>query len=157
MADSIEQKIITAIVARMQLINGSSPYLTAIGERVEDSRPNWQEEELPAMSVFQDTVTPKDIDDDLLEVERSVPVHIQTFHKRFDTAAEDAAYARKVMQDVMRAIRTDPLWKVSGTALATATHEGPHGIEYVDGTYEISGTQTTITVKYFADYFNMEA
>lgn len=49
MADSIEQKIMTAIVTRLGQIDGTGDYQTEIGARVEDSRPNWDESEMPAI------------------------------------------------------------------------------------------------------------
>jgi len=104
MADSVEQKIINAIVTRLQLINGTGLYLTSIGTRVEDSRTNWdQEDDLPAISVFQGTVTSEPLDDEANRVVRTMAVMIKAFLLRLDTPTLDAAFARKAAADIYRA------------------------------------------------------
>jgi hypothetical protein len=157
MADSIEQRIIDLVVARMQTIDCTGDMLTDVGERVEDSRPNWDDTELPAISVFEGTVETVQTDDELIEVYRSIPIQIRCFTKRQDTAAEDAAFARKAISDIYRAIKTDPLWKEDGTALAYTTREKDHGIIYPEDSFEITGVQVSIEVLYFAEFFNMES
>lgn len=161
MADSIEQKIIDEIVARMQLILTSGGYQTNIGATVEDSRPHWSQDELPATSVFQGTTTTEKTDDEEVEVVRKFPVMIRTSFERRDDAAADAAYARQIISDVKRAIRIDREWRTDiadpRTALAYMTTEVTHGIEFVPDTFEISGTQTEIAVTYYGTNFDMEA
>src|SRR5438445_9799180 len=157
MADSIEQKLMDAIKARMQLINGTGLYLTSIGTRVEDSRPNWDESELPAISIFEGTVTTEESDDEGINVIRKMPVMIKGFLDRLDTAALDAAFARKAIADIYRAIRSDDKRVVSGTPAATFTSERQHGIEYAENTFEITGVQVEIDIEYRAAKFNMES
>ena len=50
MADSKRQKIVDAIVARMQTILVTNGFATDIGTRVEDSQTNWDQDQLPAIS-----------------------------------------------------------------------------------------------------------
>lgn len=151
----------TAIVARLELIDGTGSYLTEIGTRVEDSRPNWDENELPAISVFQGTATTERTDDEEVEVMRKFPVMIRCVFQRDDDQATDAAFARKTISDIYRAIRVDRTWRTTAndptTALAYMTREVSHGIEYVPNTFEITGTQTEIEVTYFGTNFDMEA
>jgi len=157
MADSIEQKIITAIVARLALIDGTSDYLTEIGERVEDSRTNWDQNEMPAISVFEGTVTSEEAEDEGIMVMRTMPVMIKCFFAANDDAAANAAFARKAMSDIMRAIRSDDTWIVSATPLADWTSEKQHGIEYAAETFEITGVQVQIEIGYTGSKFNLEA
>jgi hypothetical protein len=161
MADSIEQKIIAAIVERLGAIDGTGDYQTEIGARVEDSRANWDESEMPAISVFQGTATTVKVDDEESMVLRKFGVIIRCVFKSDDDAGTDAAYARKTISDIYRAIRLDRHWRTDiddpRTALAYMTKEVSHGIEYVPNTYEISGTQTEIEVSYFGTNFDMEA
>lgn len=159
MADSIEQKLIDSVVRAMQTITTANGYQTDIGTYVEDSRPNWDEDDLDALSVFEGTVTSEEDDDEHVEVERTMPVMIKTFHKRRDTAAEDAAYARKVMSDIHSAIRSSLHWTDENGDRILAVHqtiEKQHGIEYTPQTFEITGTQTEIEISYYARNFNME-
>ncbi len=158
MADSIEQKIIDAVKARMQLIVGTGSYLTSIGTHVEDSRPNWDEvDDLPAISIFEGIVTSEEDVDEGLKVTRTMPVMIKAFLLRQDTSAADAAFARKAIADIYRAIRSDDKWVVSGTPVATFTSEKSHGIEYAESTFEITGVQVEIEIQYIGSKFDMEA
>jgi hypothetical protein len=45
------EKIVDAVIARMLTINGTGNYVTNVAH-VEDSRIHWDENELPAISVF---------------------------------------------------------------------------------------------------------
>jgi hypothetical protein len=158
MADSIEQKIMTAIVERLGEIDGTGDYLTEIGARVEDSRPNWDQNELPAISVFEGTVTSDEADDEGIRVNRTMPVMIKCFFAANDDAAANAAFARQAMSDIMRAIRSDDTWIVSGARLARFTTETSHGIEYAaESTFEITGVQVAIEIGYVGSKFNLEA
>lgn len=161
MADSIEQKLISSVVRAMQTITTANGYQTDIGTYVEDSRPNWNgdDETEEAISVFEGTVTVEETDDEQVEVERTMPVMIKTFHKRRDTSADDAAYARKVMSDVHAAIRSNLNWTDENDDRINEVHqtiEKQHGIEYAPETFEITGTQTQIEISYYASNFNME-
>lgn len=160
MADSIEQKIIAAIVTRLQLINGTGDYLTSIGTRVEDSRPNWSEDpdrnEIPAISVFQGPTTSEEADDEGQKVVRTMQVAIRATLLRLDTATLDAAFAREAIADIYRAIRSNDQWIVSTVPQATFTSELSHEIVYTDS-YEITGVVVEIKIEYDADKFNMES
>lgn len=151
----------TAIVTRLGQIDGTGDYQTEIGARVEDSRPNWDESEMPAISVFQGTVSTVKTDDEEVEVIRKFGVIIRCVFKRDDDSGPDAAYARQTISDIYRAIRIDRHWRTDAndpaTALAYMTKEVSHGVEYVPNTFEISGTQTEIEVSYFGTNFDMEA
>jgi hypothetical protein len=151
-----EQQIIDAVIARLGGISVTGGYLTDIGDKVEDSRPNWDEEDFPAISVFEGTVESSPYGDQGLTVSRTMPVMIKCFLKRQNTSALDAANARKAMADIFKAIRNDDTWIVSGERLARHTLEKSHGIEYAEGTFEITGCQVEIEIEYFGGKFNLE-
>lgn len=177
MADSIEQKIIDAIVARMQTILITNGYVTDIGTRVEDSRTDWdagdpeagRDSELPAMSVFDGTVNTVEANDNRRKSTRIMPVMIKAFFEKRDDAGDDAAYARNVIKDIHKAIRgtgaqsnswIDERWPaVAGTppGLAMDTREQSHGIERDGESFEITGVVVTIEVQYISAKFNLEA
>lgn len=159
----------TAIVERMSDILTTNTYTNAqgnevnyqtdIGTRVEEGRISWQQEELPAISVFQGRVT---IDDDLSADEQKVmvcrvlPVMIQCFFEWPDDNAEGGEYMRKVLSDIHAAIRVDTRWTVDDVPQALRTDEKAHGPEYNEGTFEVRGTQTEIEIRYYAPTFSME-
>lgn len=167
MADPKDQKIIDAIVSRLAAINGTGGYHTTIAAgKIADSRPNWdQEGDLPAISVFQGTTVSAEANDNRRKTIHEMPVMIRCFMTRGTTAAN----ARKVIADIKKAIRgsgtqangfLDERWPaVSGTppGIAMITRESSSGIEYADGTYEVTGAQVEITVQYITDKFNAEA
>lgn len=157
MADSIEQKIMTAVVARMATILTTNGYVTNIGTHCEDSRTNWDQSELPAMSVFQGETTPVPEDDERQLVTRTMQVLIKVFAEQLDTAALTAALMRNVIKDVYQAIRTDLFWTVLTVKLALDTEEGTHGIEYQENSFEVIGAQVAITIQYRSHLFNLES
>lgn len=155
MADSIEQRLIAAIVTRMRTILTTGGFETNIGASVEDSRPNWQEEEGPAISVFEGTVTSEEQTNEaggMIQV-RTVPILVKVFFPSEDDAADNAAFARKATKDIYRAIRSSANW-VSG--LATETTEKQHGAVYNES-FEITAVQVEFEIKYRGAYFNLES
>ncbi len=158
MADSKAQRIIDEVVARMQLIDGTGDYQTSIGERVEDSRQNWDENEMDAVSVFEGRTDSQEANDNRSKTIHIMPVVIKVFAKQRDTSAETAAFVRKAISDVKRAIRLDDRWKVDGVGLAMLTREKASGPEYADASsFEIVGCQIDIEVILITDKFNAES
>lgn len=162
MPDSKEQKIIDAIVTRLQTILTTNGYQTDIGTNVEDSRPNWdQEDDLPAISVFQGQVTSAEAPDNRRKTIHLMPVMIRCFL----TSGTSPANARTAIADIKKAIlgtgtqRDQYLaerWPDTGIGLAMRTREVGHTIDYNEGTYEITGTQVEIEVMYITTKFNAE-
>lgn len=170
MADSIEQRIINAIVVRMKTILTANGYVTGIGARVEDSRSRWDQNELPAVSVFDGPVEPADGHDNAIMQIRLMPVAIRVFFETGDTATVDAALARNVIKDIYRAINgaTDERsaqmlarqWPTTpGTLppLAMQTREKGHVVGRDPESYEITGCQVQIEVQYQSKKFNLES
>ncbi len=163
MPDSTEQKIVTRALAVLAAINGTGSYQTTLGSTIvggvsgqslADSRPNWDLEELPAISIFQGEVVPEDQDDEEQKVLRSLPLLIQGYLVR----GTSAATARVFLADIMRALRAaGDKWVVSGTPLAHRTDEGPHAIQYAEGTYEVTGVEVQLNIFYIASKLDMEA
>lgn len=163
MADSTEQKIVTRALAVLAAINGTGSYLTTLGTTivsgtsgpsVADSRPNWDQTELPAISVFQGSVDIEDRDDEGQKVLRKMTLSIAGFLER----GTDAASARKLIADIMRALRVaGDKWIVSGTPLAQYTAEGPHRIDYAPETYEITGVEQQVDIYYEGTKLDLEA
>lgn len=164
MADSTEQKIITRALAVLAAINGSGIYLTALGTSlvsgvsgpsVADSRPKWDQAEVPAISVFQGPVDVEDQDDEGQKVLRKMTLYIRGFLER----GTDAATARKFLADIMRALRitAGDKWTVSGTNLAIRTDEGQHSIDYAPDTFEITGVEQQIDIYYTGAKLDLEA
>lgn len=163
MADSTEQKIVTRALAVAAAINGSAPYQTTLGSTINDagatvqsigdSRVNWQQAELPALSIFQGPVEPDDIDNEAQKVLRKMNlICVGQLERRSDASA-----ARKFISDIMRMLRAaGDEWIVSGTPLAQYTEEGPHRINYDESTYEITGVQVEANIFYIASNLDME-
>lgn len=164
MADSTEQKIVARALVVLAAINGTGSYYTTLGTTLDDngastpsvadSRPNWDQEEIPAISVMQGEVQIEDRDDEGQKVLRQLPLYVRGFLER----GTDAQSARKFIADIMRALRTaGDKWIVSGTPLAAYTQEGPHSIEYAPDTYEITGVEQQVNIYYIASKLDMEA
>lgn len=160
MADSKEQKLITQILTRLATIRTTAPntlgYQTDIGASVRDWETNWNEDELPAVSVFTGTTETADPisnanDGNQIRI-HLLPVTIKVFLK----AGTDAANARTAISDVFRAIRQDDHWIASGEELAMWTQQKSHAIEYAEG-FEIVGAMVDISIAYHTLKFNAES
>jgi hypothetical protein len=133
-------------------------YQTDIGAQVADSETNWDEKDLPAVSVFQGTTETQEVANDREELRiHLMPVLIKVFLK----TGTDAANARTAISDVFRAIRQDDRWKVTVdgrlVGLASETRQKRHGIEYAKDSFEIVGAQVEIEIMYATSKFNAES
>lgn len=155
MADSRRQKIVSAIVTRMALINGTGSYETNIGGRVKDSETNWAQDQgsLPAISVFdgEATATPTSTGRSLGTI-HSMPITIKGFCEQGTTAAA----ARKLIKDIKTAIRVDDKWTVAGVPLVMQTLEGSEGIVRSEDSFEVEGCEVNILTQFITDKFNAE-
>lgn len=151
--DSKRQKIVDAVIARMKLINGAGSYSTNVGSRVEDSRMDWAEAEMPAISVF---------DGDAMAHPTSEAKAFSTIHsmsvmiKGFTVKGTTAAACRTLMKDILTAIRQDDKWTVSGTPLVMQTRPGRESIARIPESFEIDGCEVEIEVQYQTQKFNGE-
>lgn len=170
MPDSKDHKIITAIVERLKLLNGTNGYQTKLGtdkdgnQNVADSKPNWDQEQddLPAISVFQGRTETVEAPNARRKVIHTMPVSIRGSVKRGETAAN----CRVMIADIKRAILNDAAgladylaerWPENGVGLAMETRETASGIEYMPDTFEISAVQVELEVVYITGKFNAEA
>lgn len=166
MADSVEQRIAALAITRLKQINGVSPYLTTLatnavgitGGNVGDMKIDWdagdesRTTELPAISLFQGVTDAAEQVDEGDFVLREVNFSARGFLKR----GTDGQTARKLISDIMRAIRSDDGWVDSGTKLAAYTLEGDHQIAYAQDTWEVTGVEVAFKVGYLAKKFDME-
>ncbi len=155
MADSKRQKLVDAIVARMQTILITNGFATDIGANVRDSETNWQQEELPAISVF-----------DLPATAEILPNPANTRHTIWTQpinirvaliAGTDAKNARKAIKDVWQAVRSDQQWTLSGEKVAMFTMPTQEGFTYQQDSFEIVGVEVEFSVTYITAKFNAEA
>jgi len=154
MADSKRQRLVDALVTRLKLINGSGGYDINLASRVEDSRTSWQQEELPAVSVFDnEDVSHPTSSANALNIVHEMSVVIRGLCEQGTTAAT----ARKLIKDIQRAIRQDDKWTVSGTPLAMQTRQIRDHIVRNDDSYEIEGCEVEIAVQFITQKFNAEA
>jgi hypothetical protein len=153
MADPKRHTIVEAVVARMKLINGAGSYTTDVDDKVEDSRTNWQQEELPAISVFDgDAVgTPTTTGRNLGTV-HTMPVLIRGIVEQGTTAAN----ARTLIKDIMTAIRQDDKFHVGGVQTVMQTRQVRDGILRNADSFEVEGCEVEIEVQFLTQKFNAE-
>jgi len=151
--DSKRHKIVEAVVARMKLINGAGSYTTDVDDRVEDSRTNWQQEDLPAISVFDgDAIgTPTTAGRNLGTV-HTVPVLIRGMTVQGTTAAN----VRNLIKDIQTAIRQDDKFHVSGVQTVMQTRQVRDAILRNAESFEVEGCEVEIEVQFLTQKFNAE-
>lgn len=163
MADSKIQKIADQIIARMGLIDPddagytANGFQTAIGVRCEDGRQNWDENELPATSIFEGNTQSVEANDN-----RSKTIHLTSFRidvtlKARKKASDTMKDVRKAVSDIKRAIRLDDRWKVANVGLAMITREKASGPVYAgEQSFEVVGAFVEIEVQWITNKFDAE-
>lgn len=154
MADSKRQKIVDAIVTRLRLINGAGSYTTDVNDRVEDSRTQWDQSELPAISVFDGDALANPTSPAMA---RSVVHQMTVLLKGYTVQGETAAAVRTLMKDILTAIRQDDKWSVAGVPLVMQTRPVRESITRSPESFEIEGCEVEIEVQYLTQKFNAEA
>lgn len=151
MADTKRQRIIDAIVTRMKLINGTGSYETDVASRVKDSETNWDEEDRPAISVFDGDAqaNPTSTTAGFLGVIWSMPVLIRGYATQ---ASSGPANIRKLIKDINTAIRVDDQW--SGIAMQTRPIK--EAVVRNPENFEIEGCEVEVEVQFFTETFNAE-
>jgi hypothetical protein len=154
MGDSKREKIVSAIVTRLKLINGTGSYSTNVANRVEDSRTSWDQNELPAISVFDGDAegTPTSIGQTLGTI-HAMPVIIRGFLEQGATAAN----ARTLIKDIQRAIRVDDKWTVSNVKLVMQTRQVRDGILRNQDSFEVEAAEQVIEVQFKTAKFDAES
>ena len=159
MADSKRQKLVDAIVARMQTILTANGYETDLGTNVADWRLNWQDDDLGSTGAISvcDLVAeaaPTAGRQNPQETIWLLPVQIRFQFKRTDTIAE---LVRKGIRDINAAIRTDDRWTVSNVGLAMITRPLREGPIIPEDSFEIVGGVVEFELQYITQKFNAEA
>src|SRR6185369_11619413 len=150
---SKRQRIVTAIVARMKLINGTGDYVTNIANRAQDSQTGWQEEELPAISVFDLTAnaTPASIG---AGIPRPGILHdMQVMIRGFVKSGSDSSDVRQLLADIQTAIRQDFTWTDGTGPTVMQTRQISDEVTRTDS-FEIDGCVQTIEVQFITQKFN---
>lgn len=154
MADSKRQRIVDAVVARMQTILIANGYATDIGSTVEDWRVNWQDDELPAISICDLTAEAANTNEANPRYTLwQMPLQIRVYAKK----GTDAANIREMLKDVQRAIRQDDRWLVSGIGLAMNTLPLRDGFIIPDDSFEVVGGIVEVEVQFKTNKFDGEA
>lgn len=152
MPETKRQKLIDAVLARMQTIRTANGYETDLGSNVDDWRVNWDSKELPALSVL-DTVAEVAFLNDQPTAARqmcTLPVMLRIYGKSDSRAAD----LRKMLADVVRAIGTDPYWTSEGVRLALWTRVTREGIVNDPESFEIGGAAVEIEIAYLQNSFD---
>lgn len=165
MPEPITDRIVAQAVTQMKAINGTGDYHTALGTTidsggnsgpsVEDNRTDWDENELPAVSVFEaDATVPNP------EAFDKSTIVMQTMRLLFQGSVKQgttAQAARRLNADILRAIRVNERFAVAGTDLVGLTRQVRHGIVRKEGSFEVEGCQVEIEVLFATQKLNAEA
>lgn len=152
MADSKRQKLISAIITRLETISVANGYQTGLGANIADSKPNWNEADLPAVSVFDTVADVEFVHDQPTAAQQvfTLPVLIRIFLAEDDLAAE----ARKYLADVVKAVGVDPYWTVSGSQLALWTKLTKEGLIVPADNLEVAGAAIELEIAYLTQSWN---
>lgn len=149
MADSIRQKIVSQIVSKLSNITTANGYQTNIGANVADWQINWQENELPAVSVC-DLVEEFEPLDDEVRMQCTLPVQVRVFIGSNTRASE----GRKIIADVLDVVRANQKWNDGTSDLAQWTELKRDGFILDQDAFSMAGIGIDIDIIYYADRFN---
>jgi hypothetical protein len=154
MADSIRQKIVDELKRRLMAISITNGYETDLGGGPINEMPvSYQEEELPALGVFDvvNTVNQEYAQQKRLINELSCQVRV------FLQRETDARQARKMIADIKRAVITDPTTKERDATLggiAVDMQPEQDGPDVPKDSYQIDGAVVAFMVQFLAAPFN---
>jgi hypothetical protein len=145
---SVRQNVIAAAVARMKLINGTGSYTTDLNDQVEDSRMNWDENELPALSVFDgDAKVP---DPEGFDKRPHVIQTMRLLFRGFVKQGTDASTVRTLVADIWTAIRQDTTW---GSIVMQSRHIRDAIVRHPES-FEIEACEIEIEVQFITEKFS---
>ena len=140
------------MVVRMGTILITNGFTTDLGNNVNDWQTNYQDDDLPALSVC-----------DLVEnnsfrtPQTKHTLRELAFQFRVFVASDTpAATMRLYLKDIEEAIRSDVYWTVSGTRLASHTKPLSSGMELDESGFEIVAGYVEVEVAYITALFNAE-
>jgi hypothetical protein len=99
MPETVRQKIIDAVIARMQLIKTAAGYQTDLGNNVVDWDTNFDDTELPALSVC-DLIETVEMTIESKFQKQTLPIQLRIFSKE-----NRAKELRKMIADIYKAIK----------------------------------------------------
>jgi hypothetical protein len=149
---SKRQNIIDLVVARMRTILISNDYETDLGENVADWETNWDDSQMPAVSVCDliNKRTPVGGNPVTPTGQCALPIQLRIFTKSDARPAD----LRKMISDVIKAIGTDQFWAdEDGKKLAMYTLVTDDGIRLIEDSFEIGGAAVEIEIAYLVGSF----
>ncbi|MEO8650606.1 MAG: hypothetical protein ABI539_15695 [Acidobacteriota bacterium] len=152
--DSKRQKIVAAIIARMETILTTGGYTTNIGQNVHDWRVNFQDDELPAVSVCDLPATAAD-ESQRGKLDRTIwlmPVQIRAYAKKGETPAN----VRHMIKDIQAAIRVDDQFIVTGQPLLMGSYPETEGFIIPEDSFEVVGGTVQFTAMFITQRFSAE-
>lgn len=155
--DTVRQQLVSAVISRLQEINTENTYLsegeeinyqTNIGS-VRDWETNFQEDELPAISVC-DLSEPVEMDRGSINQLNNLKILLRIFQSSEDSAE----FLRKAFGDIFASLGQDKRWKVGEVGLAVGTIINSSDILFKPDAFELGGGQVIITIIYTTKAFN---
>lgn len=144
--DTKRQRIVDAVVERVREIRVAAGYQTDLGERVEDWVTSWDDAELPAASVCDLPEESEKANKDAKRATHKIPVHVRIFVGK----NERPATLRKMIGDVLAAVKKDPRWG----GLALDTWPKTDGFVIPEDSFVIAGGAVEFVVEYATDTFD---
>lgn len=149
---SKRQNIFDLVVERMEGIQIADGYQTDLGGNVADWETNWDDSQLPAVSVCDLVAQIGFVNSETFAPGQMyvLPIQFRIFTKS-DTRAQDL---RKMIADVVKAIGVDRFWADGdGKKLALWTRVTASGIRLQEDSFEIGGAAVEIEIAYLVTSF----
>ena len=144
MADTLRQKLVDKVVARMQTIRTANGYETNLGDNVEEWLTHRQGDEGTALGVCDLNNDPELGDKQAGRQTNTLKIQLRIF------GAQSPAELRRMIGDCMKAVKKDLRW--SGLALWTLP--GQDGFIIPNDSFEVAGAAVEFAIEYLSNTFD---
>ncbi|HEY0545316.1 MAG TPA: hypothetical protein VGC91_08080 [Pyrinomonadaceae bacterium] len=144
MADTLRQKLVDKVVARMRTILISNGYQTDLGGKVEEWLTHCDEGEGAQLGVCDLNNDPELSEKYALDQTNKLKIQLRVM------GAQNPAELRKMIGDCQTAVKKDPRW--DGMALQTIP--GQDGFMIPSESFQVAGAAIEFTIEYLSNTFD---
>lgn len=153
MATTIRQKIVNSIVEALRGITQANGFETNAGEKVDDFQLNWQEDELPAISVCDISCEPAPSEQASIEEKDCLMLQVKI--RAMVGSETRAPECRKIIGDILTVVRDNPRWTDSdGTQLTKQNYYVSDEFILNEEAFQIAAAEVTIGVLFWTERFD---
>lgn len=152
MPDSKRQKIVDRVIAALQQIKTVNGYETNLGNRVEDFEMNFDNKDLPAISVFDLDAPVEPVNGQTSAAQETHTLNVKA--RAFLKSGTPAKEARKALAEMVKAVGTNQRWNDGTENLALSTKLTKQSLVVPEESFELAAAEIDLEIRYLTERFN---